>query len=43
MTEDELERKLYVVRKRAEAEVAAADCRQGHVLHPLALRPHHRL
>ena len=25
MTQDELERKLYVVRKRAEAEIAAAD------------------
>ena len=39
-----LERKLYVVRKRAETEVAATEsAQQGRLLHSLALRPHHRL
>ena len=44
MTTDQLERKLYVVRKRAETEVAATDMAdRGHVLYPVALRAHHRL
>ena len=44
MTEDQLERKLYVVRKRAEAEIAKTrHSRQGLLLHSVALRPHHRL
>ena len=39
MTEDQLERKLYVVRKRAEAEIAASDIAgQGFLLHSIALR-----
>ena len=38
MTEDQLERKLYVVRKRIEADPEA----QAR-LHPVALRAHHRL
>ena len=44
MDEDELERKLYVVRKRAESEIAESDLREkGFLLHPVALLPHHRL
>ncbi len=44
MTEDQLERKLYVVRKRAEAEVAASDIDgQGILLRSVAFLPHHHL
>ena len=44
MTEDQLERKLYVVRKRAEAEIAKTRySRQGLLLHSVALRAHHHL
>jgi glutamate synthase (NADPH/NADH) large chain len=44
MEEDAFERKLYVVRKRAENEIReSGDRRRGDVLHPVALLPHHRL
>ncbi len=44
MDEDAFERKLYVVRKRAENEIARVrHRRRGDVLHPFALVPHHRL
>ncbi len=44
MTQDELERKLYVVRKRAESEIAASDLPdKSFLLHSLALVAHHHL
>ena len=44
MDTDQLERKLYVIRKRAEIEVAAVRYgRSRHVLYSVALRPDHRL
>ncbi len=47
MDPDQLERKLYVVRKRAEVEVAGIDAREmpdkGMFYHPFALVAHHRL
>ena len=44
MDEDAFERKLYVVRKRAENEVREiGDGRRGNVLYPLALLPDHCL
>ena len=43
-TQDELERKLYVVRRRAEAEVAATrHSREGIFLRPVAVLADHRL
>ena len=44
MDEDQLERKLYVIRKRVETEISATGHpRQELLLHPVALRPDHRL
>ena len=44
MSSDELERKLYVVRKRAEAEIAASDLPDKQfLLHSVAIVAHHHL
>ena len=44
MNEEQLERKLYVVRKRAETEIAASDIPGKELLlHALAFGAHHRL
>ena len=44
MTEDQLERKLYVVRKRAEAEIAESDIEDKDFFYiPSLSCPHHRI
>jgi len=43
MDQDALERKLYVIRKRAEAEIAASDCATRPASISLAQFAHHRL
>ncbi len=44
MNQDQLERKLYVVRKRAETELAAlGHAGQGLLLHSVPVVAHHRL
>ena len=44
MTTDELERKLYLIRKRAEIEMAVRDAGSGDVLlRAFVFGPHHRI